>query len=83
MSKLSLLVDSWGVDQAMAMLEHLEQRMRTKQGAMKNGPGYLDVAVCSHLDMLKVRVVVTHTHTHYHTHTRTHSLPSLTLPAPI
>jgi hypothetical protein len=53
-SKLSLLVDSWGLDQALAMLDHLEHRMRTKQGAMKNGPGYLDVAVCSHLDMLKV-----------------------------
>jgi hypothetical protein len=24
------------------------------QGVMKNGPGYLDVAVCSHMDMLKV-----------------------------
>ncbi len=56
-SKLSLLVDSWGVEQALAMLDHLEYRMRTKQGAMKNGPGYLDVAVCSHLDMLKVRLV--------------------------
>lgn len=56
-SKLSLLVDSWGVEQALAMLDHLEHRMRTKQGAMKNGPGYLDVAVCSHLDMLKVRWV--------------------------
>jgi hypothetical protein len=27
---------------------------------MKNGPGYLDVAVSSHLDMLKVRVPPKH-----------------------
>lgn len=54
-SKMSLLVDLHGPDEAMAMLLHLEHRMRTKQGVMKNGPGYLDVAVSSHLDMLKVR----------------------------
>lgn len=41
------------------MLSHLEHRMRTKQGVMKNGPGYLDVAVSSHLDMLKVRARAT------------------------
>ncbi len=35
------------------MIDHLEHRMRSKQGAMKNGPGYVDVAVSSHLDMLK------------------------------
>lgn len=52
---MSLLVDLHGTDEAMAMLLHLEHRMRTKQGVMKNGPGYLDVAVSSHLDMLKVR----------------------------
>lgn len=28
--------------------------MPCTQGVMKNGPGYLDVAVCSHMDMLKV-----------------------------
>ncbi len=52
---MCILVDMYGPDEALAMLGHLEHRMRTKQGAMKNGPGYLDVAVSSHLDMLKVR----------------------------
>jgi hypothetical protein len=51
---MAQLVDIYGADEALAMLVHLEHRMRTKQGAMKNGPGYLDVAVSSHLDMLKV-----------------------------
>ena len=54
-SKLSLLVDGWGCEEALAMLAHLEQRMRSKQGVMKNGPGYLDVAVCTHIDMLKAQ----------------------------
>ncbi len=55
---MALLVDSYGGDEAVSMLSHLEHRMRTKQGAMKNGPGYLDVAVSSHLDQLKVRIQV-------------------------
>lgn len=54
-NKICLLVDMHGAEEALAMLSHLEHRMRTKQGVMKNGPGYLDVAVSSHLDMLKVR----------------------------
>ncbi|GAX79011.1 hypothetical protein CEUSTIGMA_g6451.t1 [Chlamydomonas eustigma] len=57
-SKMTQLVDNYGVDEALAMLTHLEHRMRTKQGVMKNGPGYLDVAVSSHLDMLKVMDII-------------------------
>lgn len=54
-NKMAMLVEAFSSDEAISMLAHLEHRMRTKQGVMKNGPGYLDVAVSSHLDMLKVR----------------------------
>ena len=56
-NKIAMLVEAFSSDEAISMLAHLEHRMRTKQGVMKNGPGYLDVAVSSHLDMLKVRFV--------------------------
>ena len=51
---MALLVEGYGPEEAVSMIQHLEHRMRTKQGVMKNGPGYLDVAVSSHLDMLRV-----------------------------
>ncbi|KAL6747073.1 hypothetical protein V8C86DRAFT_2920868 [Haematococcus lacustris] len=54
-AKICTLVETYGKGEALAMLDHLEHRMRTKQGTMKNGPGYLDVAVCSHIDMLKAQ----------------------------
>mmetsp|Transcript_18788 Transcript_18788/g.40431 ORF Transcript_18788/g.40431 Transcript_18788/m.40431 type:complete len:992 (-) Transcript_18788:4217-7192(-) len=54
-NKMCILVETYGPEECLSMLAHLEHRMRTKQGAMKNGPGYLDVAVSSHLDMLKAQ----------------------------
>eukprot|EP00798_Chlamydomonas_sp_ICE-L_P014126 gene14126-20085_t len=53
-SKMALMAGGFGQDECLTMLSNLMGRIRTKQGAMKNGPGYLDVAVSSHLDMLKV-----------------------------
>lgn len=53
---MGVLVELHGMEEALSMLTHLEHRMRTKQGVMKNGPGYLDVAVSSHLDMLRAQV---------------------------
>ncbi|KAG1665833.1 hypothetical protein FOA52_005868 [Chlamydomonas sp. UWO 241] len=54
-NKMCILVELYGPEEALSMLAHLEHRMRTKQGVMKNGPGYLDVAVSSHLDMLRAQ----------------------------
>eukprot|EP00798_Chlamydomonas_sp_ICE-L_P018917 gene18917-25477_t len=51
-NKLTLLVERYGEPEGLVMLNKLAGRLKTKMMAMKNGPGYLDVAISSHLDVL-------------------------------
>eukprot|EP00798_Chlamydomonas_sp_ICE-L_P012605 gene12605-15831_t len=51
-NKMALMVERYGEPECLIMLDKLAGRLKTKMTAMKNGPGYLDVAVSSHLDVL-------------------------------
>eukprot|EP00798_Chlamydomonas_sp_ICE-L_P018159 gene18160-24590_t len=50
--KMCFLSETYGLAECLKMLDKLALRMRSKSSVMKNGAGYLDVAVSSHLDML-------------------------------
>eukprot|EP00798_Chlamydomonas_sp_ICE-L_P017501 gene17501-23813_t len=43
-NKLALMADRYGEGECLIMLSKLSGRLKTKLSAMKNGPGYLDVA---------------------------------------
>eukprot|EP00798_Chlamydomonas_sp_ICE-L_P018161 gene18161-24592_t len=51
--KLAYMSECYGEQECINMLEKLGARLRTKQTLIKNGAGYLDVAMTCHLDMLK------------------------------
>eukprot|EP00798_Chlamydomonas_sp_ICE-L_P006462 gene6462-3096_t len=54
-TKMGFLVEAYSESECLKMLDKLAIRMRSKNSVMKNGPGYLDVAVSSHLDVLMAR----------------------------